>query len=201
MTIKKVVTFFICVLIFIFIFKVFEIYILKTLVLKAYDGDSISYLNELLEKHRLKDSDIRTQEYYLSQISSYINRILGLFILFSSLLLIYSRNNFSILKKFFLERTNPINLSILRFLLFGYVILEGFYAVPISSINLGKSALVPPIGWGFLESLPYPNISLIQVISYTFLASSILSFFGLFTRISIRIATFLGFFVIAIPMM
>ena len=78
---RFIIYFLIVYLIAFFVLKTLQVYILTPLISDAYNGESISFLNELIKKHRLKNPDVRTQDFYLQQSNYYIIRIYLLSIL------------------------------------------------------------------------------------------------------------------------
>ena len=112
-----------------FVLKTLQVYILTPLITDAYNEESISFLNELIKKHRLKNPDVRTQDFYLQQSNYYIIRIYLLSILFGGFGAYHVNTGFKRIKSFFQERGHPINLSVLRIIVFTYLLVGDFIKV------------------------------------------------------------------------
>ena len=184
-----------------FVLKTLQVYILTPLITDAYNGESISFLNELIKKHRLKNPDVRTQDFYLQQSNYYIIRIYLLSIFFGGFGVYHVNTGFKRIKSFFQERDHPINLSVLRIIVFTYLLVGGFHQSAITFSKLGKDALVPPFGWGFLLDVPHPSAEVVTFLVYLFWISCVFGLLGIFTLRSIQASTVLGFFIIGLPMM
>jgi|GEM_PF-4660114 len=167
----------------------------------AFNQESLGYLNNLIEKHRLKDPENRTIEFYLLESSRYLNRLAAIGAYFGLMIYLLSKNNFSLVTSFFALRSHPINLSVLRIAVYFILVSGSFYSLAITTHALGAESLIPPFGWGFLESIPYPNQTFVYLITGIFFVSNVFSLLGIYTRISIQISTITGFIVLGIPQM
>ncbi|MEX0779657.1 MAG: HTTM domain-containing protein [Balneolales bacterium] len=104
------------------------------------------------------------------------------------------------LDAFFTKPTSPVNLAIIRIVLFGFLLTLGsLYSDAISISASSPSALVPPPGWNLLlEYLPV-NERLTQLDVTIFLISCVFALLGLGTQYAIVIATVTGLFALGIP--
>ena len=183
----------------IFSLKLAEIFLFTPIIEDAYTGDSFNYLNHLLEQHRLKDPDNRTLGFYLTEISSYTNRLILLGIFFSVLSWLIVRNDQKLFKKFFYETDRPFNLAFLRIVVVLFVLYINFPSASYNLSLLDREALVAPPGWSFLIQYIPVNPEFIFVCSIVFYVAGIAALVGFYTRTSLIIFAILGFCLLGFP--
>ena len=195
---KKNLLFCVSITLIALLLKLAQYFIFSSIIEDAFNQESFGYLNELIEKHRLKSPSERTLEFYSQSLSSYTNRLLGIFLFTSVSIYALFRNRRHTIYAFIEQKNHPVNVDVIRIVIFSFLIFANVVPKTIADYKLGKEALVPPFGWDFITSINLPALGTIEILSYIFLASCVLSLLGLFTRWSISIATLLGFFILGI---
>ncbi|NET33901.1 MAG: HTTM domain-containing protein [Cyanothece sp. SIO1E1] len=181
------------------VLKVLQVYIFTALIESAFNGESLSYLNTLIQQHRSKAPEIRTLAYYSTEINTYTNRLFLIFCLLFTFLVQLLKNNYKLLKDFIFDKRSPLTLSIFRIVLASVLLLSDFPGKVDNVLNLDASLISPPLGWNYsiINFLIKPE--LISLFKITFVVSLIGTFFGFFTRTMIATAVISGFFLMGIP--
>lgn len=179
--------------------KFAEIFLFTPIIENAYNGDSLNYLNHLLEQHRLKDPDNRTLRFYLTEITSYTNRLILLGIFFSVLSWLIIRNDQKRFKEFFYKTDHPLNLAILRIVVVFFVLYLNFPSAAYDLSLLDRGALVAPPGWTYLIQFVPVTPEFIVVCGTLFFLTGITALVGFYTRTSLILFALLGFFLLGFP--
>lgn len=199
MSSKKNLTISAIVVFAIVLLKVIQYLIIETIIINAFNQDSFSFLNEILEKNRLKDPDNRTLTYYLNALSGYINRLIILALLFFVGVFLLFRDNKSAIKSFYRERAHPDNFDVFRIVFFSYILLINFPSKSLTSFQLGKEALVPPFGWSWINAFQYPDPVIIQYLGILFTIICVFALIGFLMRVTLPLAAIFGFVILGIP--
>lgn len=179
--------------------KAAELLLFHTVIENAFYGESFDYLNQLLERHRLRNPEERDLEFYLSEITLFTNRIIFLFSIVTFLSWFLIRNNFSIAKEFLFESSSPINLAVLRIAVTGFILFINFPSLASETASLGREAVIPPTGWAPVIDLIPLSENFVSSSGIIFILSGICAFLGFYTRISLITMTVLGFYIMGVP--
>ena len=183
----------------------FDFLVGEQLVESIYKGESIEFLNQLFETHKIKilelNREIPSLEYYLLRRQGILFRIILLLATPQLIIyLIYFRHEiFRGIRNFFAAESNPINLAIFRVVLF-WTLLSSFsisYTSNFAQIPAELRFLPSGLGWIF-DYLPI-NETLVKVLGTLFVASCFAGMIGIFTRTSALLTLILGFYLLGIP--
>ena len=172
----------------------------RQLVASMYNGESIEFFNNLIERHRI-GRPWGTLEHYQTLTRLLLSKITIAFIAMSLLLIaiIKHRSLQRIISEFFAASTHPINLAVFRVVLF-YTI---FDLVDLPSVvwfsQIPTQLQVAPYGAKWLIDYVPINVTWATTASVLLLISSFTAMIGLFTRVSALITLLLSFYVLGIP--
>jgi predicted DCC family thiol-disulfide oxidoreductase YuxK len=170
------------------------------LIATMYNGESIEFLNKLIEHHRI-GRPWGTLEHYLTLSRLLFSKIVISFIAMSFLIIVIikRRSLQHIISDFFSAVTHPINLAVFRVVLF-YTIFDAVDRPSVLWFSQVPTELqVAPFGAKWLIDYVPINVTWATTASTLLLISSFTAMIGLFTRISTLITVLLGIYVLGIP--
>jgi hypothetical protein len=103
-----------------------------------------------------------------------------------------------VLRKFWLEPTSPVNVAVLRIIVFYLLHRSAIGQNPVWYTRLPESQRSLPWGWGWLGSLPFDE-RLASGAEIALIVSAALASVGLFTRVSAPLAALLAVYVLGLP--
>ncbi len=114
-------------------------------------------------------------------------------------LLIFLQRRYLLLSRFFSESADPLNLAIVRIVVFSALLLQENYARILRFTQMPKVLQLPPVGWApILKVLPV-NTDVVAVLYWVFAALCIAAIFGIFARFSCLLAALLAIYVLGVP--
>jgi predicted DCC family thiol-disulfide oxidoreductase YuxK len=165
-----------------------------------YRGESLDFLNRLMERHRMS-RPWGSLEHYLTLGRLLFSRIFITCVAAQLLIvaILKYRRILGVIEEIFTAVSHPINLAVFRVLLF-YSIFE---SVDVSSIvwfsQVPAELRVVPIGLGWLTDYLPINPRWAQVSSTLLLLCSFTGMIGFFTRTSALLTAVLGCYALGIP--
>jgi len=172
----------------------------------AYEGESLSIINKVMEQNRLQDPEGRTLLFYLGKANTKFIRLLvaGTFIYAIIQFLLLSiiwpplKNQF---RNFFSAKSSPFNLGLFRIIFFWeffqYALSYGKKTPWFST--LPTELMVPPVGTEYLLKVLPINENLAWVACILFIIFSFTAMIGFFSRFSALMVVPLSFYVLMIP--
>ncbi|HVR20228.1 MAG TPA: HTTM domain-containing protein [Polyangiaceae bacterium] len=103
-----------------------------------------------------------------------------------------------LLREFWLAPTGPVNLAALRIVLFWGLFRSATGQNPLWYARLPAGERDPPLGWGFLGSLPFDE-GLVSGAHDAFVVASAAALLGAFTRLSVPVSAVLAVYVLGLP--
>src|SRR6266446_439128 len=186
---------------FIMVATLFYVFFGNRLIEMMYKGESLEFLNKLIEHHRI-GRPWANMEHYFELARLLYSRVL-LICIAIYLIVVAGLKYRSLVRtgcEFFSAATHPINLAIFRVVLF-YMI---FNQVDVSNVTwfsqIPAELRVAPqgLGWLIADYLPI-NATYVKLAAQLLLLCSFTAMIGLFTRFSALLTTVLSFYVLAIP--
>ncbi|MEO9884617.1 MAG: hypothetical protein ABJR05_03675 [Balneola sp.] len=199
---KKISNFtkvFILIFLFALIIKILEATVAIPVIKAAYNGDSFDYLNDLLQKHKLRNPTVRNLAFYSNEVSSYINRFILLFSGSLFLIFLIVRNNYKKAKDFFNAPESSFKVDILRIVIFGFLLYINFPNTINDLLSNPNTSTFSIPGWskGLIDLILTNPIPQLLGIAFTVFCFGAL--IGIFTRKMIIGAVITGFFIMGIP--
>jgi predicted DCC family thiol-disulfide oxidoreductase YuxK len=170
------------------------------LIEAMYKGESVGFLNKLIERHRI-GRPWGTLDHYLTLGRLLFSRIVIFFIAISlfAIAFIKFRRIRCMFSEFFSAATHPINLAVFRVVLFYSI----FCAVDPSSViwfsQIPRELQIAPVGTKWLIDYIPINATWATFASSLLLISSSTGMIGLFSRTSALVTVILSFYVLGIP--
>lgn len=165
----------------------------------AFNGQSLPLVNKYVGIHKSIDPTNRTLEYFLQNGKPVVPRLFGLIIAAQFLLLAGMRYGRSVVSKFYSETTHPIDLGILRIVLFTALIIYVDIPQVVQFSRFPVELRVAPVGIGWLINILPINPAWATVLSYLFIVACVSGALGFFSRTSAALVVILGFYVLGIP--
>lgn len=181
------------------ILKILESFVAIPIINAAYNGESFDYLNELLQKHKLKNPTVRNIAFYSNEINGYVNRFIFLFSCSLFLIFLIVRNNFKRAKEFFNTSVSSIKVDVLRIVFFGYLLYINFPGIVDDLLSKPNASPFTIPGWP-KWLIDFITISPVyELLGIAFTVFCIGAFIGLLTRKMVLGAAITGLFVMGIP--
>jgi hypothetical protein len=164
----------------------------------GFHNESLSYINNVIQRDRMKDPSARDLAYYMALASALHWRFTGVSVAIGAIATYLFTAQRGAIIRYFQSDNHPVNLAVFRIVAFwqawmfpsAYVRLYG---------DFPKDSLVPPPGWGsILPLLPY-SADFNNTLLVIFKCASFLAMIGLATRTSMVVATVAGLYVMGIP--
>ncbi|MBO6522724.1 MAG: hypothetical protein JJ971_02780 [Balneolaceae bacterium] len=181
------------------IVKITQYFFLLPFIERAFYGESIQYLNELISRHASKAPYTRTIEFYLTEAPKFVNRLLFLSLLFLFLSYFLLKDKSNRVRSFFLSTEPGLSLAIVRITVVSVILFSNFPDKLNSVLTLGPDNIYPPPGWSksLIELLiEQPFIDLFQISFVVFLIGALI---GFYTNHMLLGALITGFVVMGVP--
>ncbi len=114
-------------------------------------------------------------------------------------LLIFLQRRHLLLSRFFSASADPLNLAVVRIVVFSALLLQESYARILRFTQLPKVLQLPPVGWAPVLKVLLVNEHVVAVLYWVFAAACIAAILGIFTRFSCLLAAMLAIYVLGVP--
>jgi predicted DCC family thiol-disulfide oxidoreductase YuxK len=178
----------------------FYVFFGSSVITAIYKGESLEFLNKLIEHHRM-GRPYATLEHYFTLSRLLLSKTVIICITIQLLTIAGLKYRYILcrIREFFAAATYPINLAVFRVVLF-YTI---FTSVDVSSVmwfsQIPAELRVAPQGLGWLLDYLPINVACAKAFSVLLLTSCLTGMIGLCTRTSALLVTVSSFYVLGIP--
>jgi hypothetical protein len=104
----------------------------------------------------------------------------------------------AMLRRFWLEPSSPVNVAVLRIIVFYLLHRSAIGQNPVWYTRLPESQRNPPWGWAWLGNLPFDE-QLLSGAEHALIVSAAAASLGLFTRVSAPVSALLAVYVLGVP--
>lgn len=114
-------------------------------------------------------------------------------------LLIFLQRRHLLLSRFFSASADPLNLAVVRIVVFSALLLQENYARILRFTQLPKVLQLPPVAWATIVKVFPVHERVVAILYWMFAAACIAAILGIFTRFSCLLAALLAIYVLGVP--
>lgn len=114
-------------------------------------------------------------------------------------LLIFLQRRYLLLSRFFAASADPLNLAVVRIVVFSALLLQENYARILRFAQLPKVLQLTPVGWAPIVKVFPVHEHVVAVLYWTFAAACVAAIVGIVTRFSCLLAAGLAIYVLGVP--
>lgn len=114
-------------------------------------------------------------------------------------LLFFLQRRYLLLSHFFSGSADPLNLAIVRIVVFSALVLQENYARILRFAQLPKVLQLTPVGWAAIVKVFPVHEHVVAIFYWAFVAACIAAIVGILTRFSCLVATLLAIYVLGVP--
>ena len=118
---------------------------------------------------------------------------------FAAVLLTFLQRRYQLLSHFFAAKADPLNLALVRVVVFSALPLQESYVRILRFTQLPDVLQLPPVGWGPILKLFPVHTHVVAIVYYLFAAACVAAIMGMFTRFNCLLAALLAIYVLGVP--